>query len=89
MFLKYRSTSLSQSPREWRKYFELSEVRHKQNVMSRQYDVHVQFLLLQYMCSQTVPTENRIEIKLRQNKFILVRFVSTLFMLWTVITPHL
>ena len=48
------------------KYFELSEVRHKQNVTSPQYDVHVhvQFLqdiLLQYMCSQTVPTENQIE----------------------------
>ena len=26
----YRSISLSQSPREWRKYFELSEVRHSQ-----------------------------------------------------------
>ena len=30
---------------------------------SPQYDVHIQFLLLQYMCSQTVPTENRIEMK--------------------------
>ena len=49
---KYRSTLLSQSPREWRKYFELFEVRHKQNVTSPKYDVHVQFLqgiLLQYM----------------------------------------
>ena len=27
---EYRSTSLSQSPREWQKYFELSEVQHKQ-----------------------------------------------------------
>ena len=34
----YRSTSLSQSPREWRKYFEISEVRHiKQNVSSPNY----------------------------------------------------
>ena len=62
----YRSTSLSQSPREWRKYFELSQVRQKQNVTSPQGDVQVQFLqdiLLQYMCSQTIPTENRIEMK--------------------------
>ena len=29
---------------DWRKYFELSEVRHKQNVTSPQYDVHLQFL---------------------------------------------
>ena len=51
------------------KYFELSEVRHKQNVTSPQYDVHVQFLqdiLLQYMCSQTVPTENQIEMKTKE-----------------------
>ena len=41
---KYRSTSLSQSPREWRKYFELSEVWHKQNVTSPKHDVHVLFL---------------------------------------------
>ena len=36
---------------------------------SPQYDVHVQFLqdiLLQYMCSQTVPTENRIEMKTKK-----------------------
>ena len=62
-------TSLSQSPREWRKYFQLTEVRHKQNVTSPQYDVHVKFLqgiLLQYMCSQTVPTENRIEMKTKE-----------------------
>ena len=61
----YRSTSLSQSPREWWKYFELSEVRNKQNVTSTQYDVHFQLLqgiLLQYMCSKTVPTEYRIEM---------------------------
>ena len=48
------------------KYFELSEVRHKQNVTSHQYDVHIQFLqdiLLQYMCSKTVPTETQIEMK--------------------------
>ena len=66
---KYRSTSLSQSPREWRKYFELSEVRHKQNVTSPHCDAHVQFLqdiLLQYMCSQTVPTEKRIEMKTKE-----------------------
>ena len=62
------------SPREWRKYFELSEVRHKQNVTSPQYDVHVQFLkdiLLQYMCSQTVPTENQIEMTTKENHFSL------------------
>ena len=37
--------------------------------MSPQYDVHVQFLqdiLLQYMCSQNVPTENRIEMKTKE-----------------------
>ena len=36
---------------------------------SPQYDVHVQFLqdiLLQYMFSQTVPTENRIEMKTKK-----------------------
>ena len=60
--LIYRSTSLSQSPREWRKYFELSEVGHKQNVMSTKYVVHVQFLqdiLLQYICSKTVILKTR------------------------------
>ena len=70
---KYRSTSLSQSPREWRKYFKLSEVQHKQNITSPQYDVHVQFLqdiLLQYMCSQTVPTENQIEMKTKEINFV-------------------
>ena len=39
----YRSTSLSQSPREWRKYFEISEVRHSQNVTSPKYSIHVEF----------------------------------------------
>ena len=39
----YRSTSLSQSPREWRKYFELSEIRHSQNVTSPKYSIHVEF----------------------------------------------
>ena len=70
----HRSTSLSQSPREWRKYFELSEVQHKQNVMSPQYDVHVQFLqdiILQYMYIQTVPTESRIEMKTKEIHFSL------------------
>ena len=36
---------------------------------SPKYDVHVQFLqdiLLQYMCSKTVPTENRIEMKTKE-----------------------
>ena len=87
---KYRSTSLSQSLREWRNYFESSEVRHKQNVTSPQYDVHVQFLqdiLLQYMCSQTGPTENQIEMKTK--KFILVSLISILITLWTAITPQL
>ena len=77
----YRSPSLSQSPREWRKYFNLSEVRHKQNVTSPQYDAHVQFLqdkLLQYMCSQTVPTENRIEMKTKEIHFSLFYFHFTL-----------
>ena len=57
------------SPKEWRKYFELSKVRHKQNVTSPQYDVHVQFLqdiLLQYTCSKTVTTGNRIEMKTKE-----------------------
>ena len=72
----YRSTSLSQSTR--RKYFELSEVRHKQNVTSPQYDVHVQFLqdiLLPYMCSQTVRTENWIEMKTKEIDFILFNYL--------------
>ena len=75
--LKYRSTSLSQSPRKWQKYFELSEVRHKQNVTSPQYDVHVQFfqdILLQYMCSKTVPTEKGIEMKTKEIHFSLFYF---------------
>ena len=74
---KYRSTSLSQSPREWRKNFELSKGRHKQNVTSPKYDVHIQFLqdiLLQYLCSQTVPTENRIEMKTKEIHFSLFYF---------------
>ena len=39
---------------------------------SPHYDVHVQFLqdiLLQYMCSQVVPTENRIEMKTKEIHF--------------------
>ena len=44
MQTKYRSTSLSQSPREWRKYLELSEVRHSQNVTSPKYSIHVEFV---------------------------------------------
>ena len=54
------------------KYFELSEVRHKQNVMSPQYDVHVQFLqyiLLKYMCIQTVPIETLIKMKTKEIHF--------------------
>ena len=73
----YRSTSLSQSPREWRKYFKLSEVRHKQNVTLPKYHVHLQFLqdiLLQYMCSKTVPTEKRIEMKTKEIYFSLFYF---------------
>ena len=45
--------------------------------MSPQYDVHVQFLqdiLLQYMCSETVPTENRIEMKTKEIHFSLFYF---------------
>ena len=44
---------------------------------SPQYDVHVQFLqdtLLQYMCSQTVPTENRIDMKTKEIHFSLFYF---------------
>ena len=44
---------------------------------SPQYDVHVQFLqdiLLQYMCSQTVPSENRIEMKTKEIHFSLFYF---------------
>ena len=69
---RYKSTSLSQSPREWREYFELSKVRHNQNVMSPKYDVYVQFLqdiLLQYMCSKTVPSENRKDMKTKEIHF--------------------
>ena len=45
--------------------------------MSPQYDVHVQILqdiLSQYMCSQTVPTENRIEMKTKDINFSLFYF---------------
>ena len=44
---------------------------------SPKYDVHVQFLqdiLLQYMCSKTVPTENRIEMKTKEIYFSLFYF---------------
>ena len=44
---------------------------------SPHYDVHVQFLqgiLLQYMCSKTVPTENRIEMKTKEIHFSLYYF---------------
>ena len=56
---------------------------------SPQYDENVQFLqniLLQSMCSQTVPTENRIEMKIKEIHFSL--FNSTLITLWTAITPQ-
>ena len=42
-----------------------------------QYDEHVHFLqdiLLQYMCSQTFPTENRIEMKKKEIHFSLFYF---------------
>ena len=61
---------------------ELSEVRHKQNVTSAQYDVHVQFLqdiLLQYMCSKTVPTDNQIEMKTKEIHFSLFYFHFSYF----------
>ena len=38
------------------------------------------------MCSQTVPTENRIEMKIKEIHFSL--FNSTLITLWTAITPQ-
>ena len=44
---------------------------------SPQHDVHVQFLqdiLLQYLCSQTVPTENQIEMKTKEINFSLFYF---------------
>ena len=44
---------------------------------SPKYNVRVQFLqdiLLQYMCSKTVPTENRIEIKTKEIHFSLFYF---------------
>ena len=59
------------------KILRVIQVRHKQNVTSPQYDVHVQFLqdiLLQYMCSQTVPTENPIEMKTKESHFSLFYF---------------
>ena len=46
---------------------------------SSQHKLHVQFLkdiLLQYMRSQTVPTEKRIEIKTKETQ--LICFISTL-----------
>ena len=45
--------------------------------MSPQYVVDVQFLqdiFLQYMCSQTVPTEIRIEMKTKESNFSLFYF---------------
>ena len=66
---KYRSTLLSQSPREWQKCFELSEVRHK-HPNTR----FLQDILLQYTCSQTVPTESPIEIKAKEIHFSLFYF---------------
>ena len=44
---------------------------------SPQFDVHVQFLqdiLLQYMCSKTVPTENLIKMKTKEIHFSLFYF---------------
>ena len=35
--VKYRSTSISRIPREWRKHFELSEFRDKQIVTSAKF----------------------------------------------------
>ena len=52
--IEYRSISLSQSPRKWRKYIELSEVQYNLNMTSPQYDVHVQFLQDIYFCSTCV-----------------------------------
>ena len=46
-------------------------------MMSPQFDVHIQFLqdiLLQYLCSQTVPTENRIEMETKEIHFSLFYF---------------
>ena len=73
--LPYMSTSLSQSPREWRKYFKLPEVRHKHIMMTPKYDVPVKFLhnkVLQY----TVPTENGKEMKKKEIHFSLFYFHS-------------
>ena len=56
---------------------------------SPQYDVHDQFLqgiLLQYMCSQTVPTENGIEMKAKKNHFS--SFYFQFNNVWTAITPQ-
>ena len=39
---------------------------------SPQYDIHD--ILLQYMCSQNVPTENRIEMKTKEIHFSLFYF---------------
>ena len=44
---------------------------------SPQFDVHIQFLqdiLLQYVCSQTVPTANRIEMETKEIHFSLFYF---------------
>ena len=44
---------------------------------SSQYDVpvqHLQDILLQYMCSQTVPTKKWIEMKTKEIQFILFYF---------------
>ena len=45
--------------------------------MSPKYNVRVQFLqdiLLQYMCSKTIPTQNRIEMKTKEIHFSLFYF---------------
>ena len=57
---------------------------------SPQHYVHVQFLkdiLLQYMSSQTVLSEKRIEMKTKEIHFtVVVCFISTLITLWTAIS---
>ena len=70
------STSLSQSLREWRRYFELSKVRHKRNLTSPKYGVHVQFfqdILLQY--TRSTVSENWIEMKTKEIHFSLFYFL--------------
>ena len=58
---------------KWRKYFELSKIRHKQNLTSPKYSIHVKFLH-DIRRSKTVSIENGIEIKTTEKSFEFIYF---------------